>query len=119
MLTSVPVIEAWWDGQHVDVIHGPSREELLLVPGSMLSVIALHGRCTSVTLGSVKWPLVGADLAPAVGLGLSNVVVPPTDEDGQAQPPGDAVAVPVELSSGVLTIFDEPVHASHRTKDLP
>ena len=107
VLTSVPVLDGWWAGQHFDVIHGPSREELLLVPGSTLSLLALHGRCRSVSLGSVKWPLDSSDLGPAVGLGLSNEVDPGGPDD-------DAVAVPISLSSGVLTVFDEPVHTAHR-----
>ena len=121
VLTSVPVIDGWWDGQHFDVIHGPSREELLLTPGSRLSLLALHGPCTNVTLDSVKWPLDGAELAPSVGLGISNVVVAPIDPDhpdDDSGEPGDAVAVPVALSTGVLTIFDDPVHLSHRSRGL-
>ena len=112
-LTSVPIIDGWWDGQHFDVIHGPTREELLLVPGSRLSVLALHGRCTNVTLGATKWTLDGSDLAPVVGLGVSNRVIGP-DEDS-----GDAIAVPISLSTGILTIFNEPVSISHRTKGSP
>lgn len=111
-LTSVPVIDGWWAGQHFDVVHGPSREELLLVPGSRLSLLALHGPCVNVSLGAVKWVLDGADLAPVVGHGVSNVV-----DDGE--PGDDAVAVPVSLSTGVLTIFDDPVHLEHRMRDLP
>ena len=108
VLTSVPVLDGWWAGQHFDVIQGPSREELLLVPGSTLSLLALHGRCRNVTVGSVRWPLESHDLAPAVGLGISNEVDP-------GEPGDDAVAVPISLSTGVLTVFDEPVHTSHRT----
>jgi thiamine pyrophosphokinase len=111
-LTSVPVIDGWWAGQHIDVVHGPSREELLLVPSSRLSLLALHGPCVNVSLGAVKWVLDGADLAPVVGHGVSNVV-----DDGE--PGDDAVAVPVSLSTGVLTIFDDPVHLEHRMRDLP
>ena len=116
VLTSVPVLDGWWAGQHFDIIHGPSREELLLVPGSTLSLLALHGPCHNVSLGAVRWPLDSADVAPLVGLGVSNEVT--TGEPGD-----DAVAVPISLSSGVLTVFDEPVHTSHRSstpaKEIP
>lgn len=43
VLTSVPRIDAWWDGQHVDVVHGPGRATLHLVAGSTLSLLALGG----------------------------------------------------------------------------
>lgn len=103
VLTSVPHIDAWWDGQHVDVVHGPGRATLHLVPGSTLSLLALHGPCRKVSIDGVRWPLDDADLDPVVGLGVSNEVAA---ADTAA---GGVTEVAVTLSSGVLTIFDEPV----------
>ena len=100
-LTSVPALDAWWDGQHLDVIHGPARELLLLEPGSLLSLVALHGPCTKVSITGARWELEDADLAPVVGLGVSN-------EASAGEPGDDAVEVRVSLSSGVLTVFDRP-----------
>ncbi len=99
VLTSIPTIDAWWDGQHVDVIHGPGRATLSLVGGSTLSLVALRGECARVSIDGVRWPLDRVDLAPVVGLGVSNEVL-----TGNAH----YVDVTVGLSSGVLTVFDEP-----------
>jgi hypothetical protein len=68
------------------------------VPGSTLSLLALHGPCTHVTLRNTRWELDRVDLAPLVGFGVSNEVP-------QASGPVD---VEVSLSGGTLTIFDVP-----------
>ena len=104
-LTSVPRLDGWWDGQHVRVVHGPGSATLQLVPGSTLSLLALHGPCIRVTLSGARWELHQFDLEPLVGMGVSNEV--PGERDGEA------VSVEVTLSGGVLTIFDEP--ADERT----
>jgi len=97
-LTSVPLLDGWWDGQHLRVVHGPGSTALRLVPGSTLSLLALHGPCLRVTLSGARWKLDQFDLEPLVGMGVSNEV------------PGgdDPVDVEVTLSGGVLTIFDDP-----------
>jgi thiamine pyrophosphokinase len=103
-LTSVPVLEGWWDGQHVRVLHGPGSATLRLVPGSTLSVLALHGPCVRVTLSGAKWQLERFDLEPLVGMGVSNEV------PDAAEP----VEVEVTLAGGVLTIFDDPAAEPNR-----
>lgn len=95
-LTGVPVLDAWWDGQHVDVLHGPSRRTLHLEPGSTLSLLAIGGLCRNVHLEGVRWPLDAHDLEPVVGLGVSNEVTGP---DGDVR---------ISVSTGVLTVFDHP-----------
>ncbi len=108
-LTSVPALDGWWDGQHLQVLHGPGAATLRLVPGSTLSLLALHGPCVRVTLSGARWELDQFDLEPLVGMGVSNEV-----------PAGDEpVEVEVTLSGGVLTIFDDPVpdHARHEQED--
>lgn len=97
-LTSVPLLDGWWDGQHLSVVHGPGSTALRLVPGSTLSLLALHGPCLRVTLSGARWKLDQFDLEPLVGMGVSNEV-----PDGD-----DPVDVEVTLSGGVLTIFDDP-----------
>jgi thiamine pyrophosphokinase len=89
-LTSIPVIDAWWDEQWIRVLHGPGATTLELAEGSTLSLLALHGPCTGVTITGVRWPLEHADLAPLVGVGVSNVTI---DEQ-----------VTIRVSTGVLTI---------------
>jgi thiamine pyrophosphokinase len=94
-LTSIPVIDAWWGEQHVDVLHGPGQATLELAPDSIVSLLALHGQCTGVTITGVRWQLDAATLAPIAGWGVSNEVV----ADG---------TVNIRLSTGVLTVFDVP-----------
>jgi thiamine pyrophosphokinase len=100
-LTSVPILEGWWDGQHIRVVHGPGSATLRLVPGSTLSLLALHGPCVRVSLSGARWALDQFDLEPLVGMGVSNEVPHLDDAD-------DPVVVEVTLSGGILTIFDEP-----------
>lgn len=95
-LTGIPELEGWWDGQHLDVLHGPSRRTLDLEPGSTLSLLAIGKVCKVVTIDGVRWPLTEHQLDPVTGLGVSNEVTAP---DG---------AVAISVSVGVLTVFDEP-----------
>jgi len=87
----VPVVEAWLGRQQHTVVHGPGRAHLELPIGTTVSLLALQGACGGVSVDGVRWPLVDADLAPAVGLGVSNET---TDD-----------AVEVTVMSGVLTVF--------------
>lgn len=100
-LTSVPTLDAWWGGQHLSVVHGPGSTTLHVVPGSTLSLLAVHGGCRNVTLQGTRWELDHFDLDPLVGVGVSNEIPGDPDTD-------DTVEVHVTLSSGVLTIFDSP-----------
>ena len=100
-LTSIPVIEAWWGGQRLRVLHGPGQARLDVDPGTTLSLLAMHGPCTGVTITGVRWPLVAADLAPMVGVGVSNVA---TDTQVDAR-----------VSTGVLTIVIPDVPTSAMT----
>ena len=101
-LTSIPMIDAWWGAQHVDVLHGPGQATLQLAPDSIVSLLALHGKCTGVTITGVRWQLDDATLAPVVGWGVSNQVV----ADG---------TVNIRLSTGVLTVFDVPASTAPST----
>ena len=92
-LTGVPIIEGWCGDQHFHVVHGPSRITITTVVGTTLSVLALHGKCTGVSLDGVAWPLLSAELAPTSGQGVSNIA--------------RSASIDVALSKGVLTIFTE------------
>ncbi len=89
-LTSIPLIDAWWGSQRIRVLHGPGQTTLDLPAGTTLSLLAMHGPCTGVTISGVRWPLEQAELEPLVGVGISNVA---TDE-----------LVTIRVSTGVLTI---------------
>jgi thiamine pyrophosphokinase len=106
-LTSVPMLDGWWDGQHFRVVHGPGSATLRLVPGSRLSLLALHGPCLRVTLTGARWELDRFDLEPLVGMGVSNEI-----PDGD-----DAVEVDLTLSAGVVTIFDDPASGEQTSDD--
>jgi thiamine pyrophosphokinase len=90
-LTSVPTLEAWWDDQHLFVVHGPGKLGLDLAVGTTISLLAMHGLCTGVGIDGVRWPLLASALAPMVGHGISNVTV--TEH------------VSVAVSTGVLTVL--------------
>lgn len=96
ILTGVPLLEGWWDGQHLDVLHGPARRTLELEPNSTLSLLAIGPRCIGLTITGVRWPLADHRLEPVTGLGVSNEVIAP---DGR---------VSISVSTGVLTVFDQP-----------
>jgi len=108
-LTSIPVLDGWWNGHHLDVIHGPGRRELLLELGSTLSLLAIGPKCDGVGISGVRWPLDKHRLEPVVGLGVSNEVIDPSG------------VVPITVSSGVLTVFDvpQPDPASDAMADSP
>ena len=91
VLTSVPVLEAWWGRQRVRVVQGPGRARVAVAPGSTVSLLALHGPCTGVSLTGTQWPLDHADLEPMSGLGVSNVAI---DE-----------MVEVSVTTGVVSLF--------------
>jgi thiamine pyrophosphokinase len=90
-LTGVPVVECWWGAQHLRVVHGPGRATVRVEPGATVSLLAMHGPCTGVSVSGTKWELDRVELAPLSGLGVSNVAVDDT--------------VRVAVSLGVLTVF--------------
>ena len=94
-LTSIPTIDGWWGAQHLDILHGPGKATLALVPGSTISLLALHGPCSRVSIHGTRWLLDKVSLEPMVGHGISNEVL-------------DDTPVEVSVGGGVLTIFDEP-----------
>ncbi len=109
VLTSVPLVECWWGGQYLQVVHGPARVSIRTMtspatsqgtsgtssgPDTRISLLAMHGPCTGVTMSGTRWELNQADLGPLVGHGLSNVVTGP--------------AVELSVSTGVLTVFVDP-----------
>lgn len=112
-LTHIPMLEAWWGGQHIDVLHGPERSKLHLEPGSTLSVLALHGPVRGFGIDGVRWPLDSFELQPLIGLGISNEVLTEREDD---RDPGDCQ---VELSSGIVTLFDVPHYSPEPTPDSP
>lgn len=96
--TSLAVIDrldAWWDGRHITVLHGPRSASLAAVPGSTMSILAMHGSCRHVTVHGARWQLDRFDLGPLSGTGVSNVVLEP--------------AVEITVEHGVLTVFDVPL----------
>lgn len=94
-LVGVPHLECWWATQFALVLHGPSRTQRLLTPGSPLSLLALHGPCRGVSLTGTRWELHEAELTHLDGRGVSNEAT------------SDVVRITV--SHGVLTaLFTAP-----------
>jgi thiamine pyrophosphokinase len=102
-LTSIPEIDGWWGEQRLAVLHGPGRTRLELSPGTIISLLAMHGPCSGVSIDGVRWPLHRAELGSVVGLGVSNVAT--------------ADVVDVSVNVGVLTIFIST--PDHPTPDIP
>jgi thiamine pyrophosphokinase len=93
-LADVDGLDGWWDGQHIEVLHGRARRALHVQAGSTVSLLALHGRCDGVTIDGAQWPLAGMPLDPLIGRGVSNIALDTT--------------VTVSVEAGVLTVFDHP-----------
>jgi thiamine pyrophosphokinase len=101
-LTSVPLIECWWGGQYLQVVHGPARVSIRTgtsdaassTSDTRISLLAMHGLCTGVTLSGTRWPLERAELRPLVGLGLSNVAI--------------GADIELAISTGIVTVFVDP-----------
>jgi thiamine pyrophosphokinase len=72
-LAAVGSLEAWWGADQLHVLHGPRTVELDLPPGTVFSVLAMHGPARGVSVGGARWPLVDHHLEALVGLGVSNV----------------------------------------------
>lgn len=67
-----PEIEAWFGPAHVQLATPAHAVELRGQPGSVVSLLALHGPVRAVRTQGLRWALAGEDLAPGVGRGLSN-----------------------------------------------
>lgn len=93
-LTSVPLLEAWWGDEHAFVLHGPGALRLSTQVGARVSLVAMHGACTGVSIDGAEWPLADARLEPLSGLGVSNIAT--------------VDSVGISVSSGVLTVFTHP-----------
>jgi thiamine pyrophosphokinase len=93
-LAAIDRLDAWWDDQHLEVLHGPRSLALQLEPDSTLSLLALGGPCTGVCIEGTRWTLEDTELPPGNGRGVSNLARSPT--------------VHVAVGSGVLTVFDHP-----------
>ena len=90
-VTSVPLVECWWGRQYARIVHGPGRATIDVPVGATVSLLALHGPCTGVSVTGTTWELDKVELAPLVGHGVSNVAI--------------RSRVEVALSTGVLTVF--------------
>lgn len=90
-MTGIPSLECWWGGQYAMVLHGPSRVRRSVDPGARISLLALQGACSGVSVSGTQWELSNAELSALSGRGLSNLAVSST--------------VQISVSSGVLTVF--------------
>jgi len=89
-LASVGSLEAWWGIDQLHVVHAPHAVELDLQAGTIFSVLAMHGPARGVSVSGARWPLVDHDVAPLVGLGVSNVA---------------ESAVTVSVRDGIITVL--------------
>ena len=69
----------------------PTPSSSTCPPGTVFSVLAMHGPARGVTVSGARWPLTDHDLAPLVGLGVSNVAAPtPTNRCPSPLPTGSS-----------------------------
>ena len=88
-LAGVGSLEAWWGSDQLYVVHAPRVVELDLPPGTIFSVLAMHGPASGVTVHGARWPLDDHPLDPLVGLGVSNVATS---------------AITVSVTDGIVTV---------------
>ena len=91
-LADVPAVEGWWGRDHVlvarpgrSVRRGPRR------PARRSRCSPCTARAAASSITGSRWPLADADLAPLVGLGVSNEVVEPPCR--------------VDVAAGVVTVI--------------
>jgi thiamine pyrophosphokinase len=72
---------------HGDSIDGPGIDEH---NGGTFTLLALHGRCTGVTVTGARWPLTDATIEAAATLGVSNEATTTTTH--------------ISVAGGVLTV---------------
>ncbi len=82
----------WWANTFVRPLHGPTGIELRCPPGTVFSLLALHGPCRGIDVRGARWPLRGAGLEPGRSHAVSNIVA-----EGER-------AASVFVGEGVLTV---------------
>jgi thiamine pyrophosphokinase len=65
-------VEAWWGRAHVHVLHGPGTVEVVALPGSLVSLLPVHGPAVGVTTAGLRFPLEDETLGPGTSRGISN-----------------------------------------------
>jgi thiamine pyrophosphokinase len=68
-------VEAWWGSAHLDVLHGPGTVDLVAPPGSLVSLLPVHGPAVGVTTTGLRFPLAGETLGAGTSRGISNELV--------------------------------------------
>jgi thiamine pyrophosphokinase len=78
------VVEGWWGTARLSVVHGGHRVRLSITPGTVFSVLALHGPVHGVVVTGARWPLDGVTLPALSGWGMSNEATERTVTVGSA-----------------------------------
>lgn len=93
-LATFGAISAWFGAVEMRVLHAGARTRLTGDPGSVFSLVAMHGICHGVEVRNARWPLHGATLEPVSTLGISNeIAVGPVE---------------IGVASGVVTVIVPP-----------
>ena len=72
---SVALVEAWWGTAYLRVVHAEQRATIDVAPGTVFSVLAMHGAATGVSVTGARWDLDAVELPPLAGWGVSNEAV--------------------------------------------
>jgi thiamine pyrophosphokinase len=68
-------VEAWWGRAHIRFVHGPRTVEIVAAPGSLVSLLPVHGDAAGVRTAGLRYPLAGETLGGGTSRGISNEVV--------------------------------------------
>ena len=83
-------VDAWVGTSQVKIVRAARAVTLEQPPGTLFSVLALHGEVGGLTIAGARWPLDGVDLPAGSSRGLSNLFV-------------DRL-VTISVTSGTLTV---------------
>ncbi len=88
-LAGVGSVRAVLGTTQFQMMHPGKRTVLDIEPGQVFSLLALHGRCTGITVNGARWPLADATLHGTEARGVSNEGTERTE---------------VHVTTGVLTV---------------
>ena len=71
-------IDAWIDGAHVQVLHGPAAATAVGRPDDIVTLLAVHGPATGIVTEGLAFPLRGETLVPGETRGVSNRIAAPS-----------------------------------------
>jgi thiamine pyrophosphokinase len=99
-------VELWWGPAHVVVLHGPGTAAIDAPPGTIVSLLPVHGAATGITTTGLRYPLRAEPLTPGSGRGISNeVAAAPSASTASAGSTPSPSPTAVHLEAGTLLVI--------------